>query len=79
MVLTKKKGPDLETQLLEVRRMSRHEFFLPRLTKLRLNTGVFERVYPPLDHKFQTTQFHLSGRRPLFKENLRFWAYVAST
>ena len=49
MVLTKKTGTNLESQLLEVRHMPRPHVLLPWLTKVCFKTDVFERVWPPLE------------------------------
>ena len=44
MALTKKRWTNLETQILEVRHMSRLKFFHPGLTNLHFKTDIFEHV-----------------------------------
>ena len=46
-VLTKNKGTNLETKLLEVRHISRPKFFYLWLTNLHFETNIFECMLPP--------------------------------
>ena len=50
MVLSGRRGTNLETQILEVRHMSRLKFFYLGYL-VRFETNDFERVWPPLPIK----------------------------